>query len=513
MALLARSFSTSARVFLRESPHIVLQTPGPPFYEVQRPSLCQFTSYSTAGNTALPPPRLDYRSISENVARKTKNALNRRAPLPEGAVSMIAETYTSYKYILSTLNAKRNARSGIGERILKSATSGDRRAKEEAVKEAKAIKAEISHLEEELSNLEDKLLSLALAIPNDTHPDVPIGPESAAVTLSMHGPEPSPTDPKRDHVEICKQFNLLDLESAATVTGSSWYYLMNEAALLEIALTNYAMSLAIEHGFTPVITPDVIRSDLAKRCGFQPRDGSDPPVSQMYHLERHSSASPELVLSGTSEIPLAGMFANRIFDAAVFPRKLVGLGHAFRAEAGARGAETRGLYRVHQFTKVELFVYTTEENSEHMMEEVLKLQKHILLGLNLPFRVLDMPTEELGASAYRKYDIEVWMPGRGSWGEVTSLSNCTDFQARRLHIRYRTGKVHISSGPPSSGVSLPFAHTLNGTGAAIPRLIVALLENGVFFNNDGIAVGLYLPATLRPFWLGQAHGRNIIRWV
>ena len=357
-----------------------------PYNGAKRPLRCHSTGFSTPANTSLPAPRLDYRSILENVARKTKNARNRKAPLPEGAVAVVAETYTKHKHTLNALNEKRNARSILGERILKYATSGDKMAKENAVEEAKGIKAEITLLEDELNRLEDKLLSLALAIPNDTHPNAPVGPESAAVTLSIHGPEPIPADARRDHVEICKYFDLMDLESAATVTGSSWYYLLNEAALLETALTNYALSVAIERGFTPVITPDVVRGDIAKRCGFQPRDNADPPVAQMYHLERHSPASPELVLSGTSEIPLAGMFANQIYDVTALPRKFVGVGHAFRAEAGDRGADTRGLYRVHQFTKIELFAATAGENSEHMMEEMLELQKRILLGLNLPFR-------------------------------------------------------------------------------------------------------------------------------
>ena len=357
-----------------------------PYNGAKRPLRCQSTGFSTPANTSLPPPRLDYKSILENVACKTRNALNRKAPLPEGAVAVVAETYIKHKHTLNTLNEKRNARSILGERILKYATSGDRKSKENAVEEAKGIKTEITLLEEELNRLEDKLLSLALAIPNDTHPNAPVGPESAAVTLSIQGPGPIPADARRDHVEICKHFDLMDLESAATVTGSSWYYLLNEAALLETALTNYALSVAMEHGFTPVITPDVVRGDIAKRCGFLPRENADPPVAQMYHLERHSPASPELVLSGTAEIPLAGMFANQIYDATALPRKFVGLGHAFRAEAGARGADTRGLYRVHQFTKIELFAATAGEKSEHMMEEMLELQKCILLGLNLPFR-------------------------------------------------------------------------------------------------------------------------------
>ncbi|KAM6498507.1 hypothetical protein JOM56_006455 [Amanita muscaria] len=472
----------------------------------------QTTESSLTGNRTLSPPRLDYRSILDNVSLKANNAIKRKSPLPGDAVANVAASYTQYKSVLNTLNAKRNARSIIGERILKAASSGNRKAKEEALIEAKSLKEEISQLEEELNKLDARLLSLALAIPNDTHPATPVGPESAAVTLSVHGPETIPADRKRDHVEICKRFDLLDLESAATVTGSSWYYLMNEAALLETALVNYALSLAIEHGFTPVITPDVVRADIASRCGFQPRDHSDVPASQMYHLERHFTTSPELVLSGTSEIPLAGMFANKIHDAVSLPRKLVGLGHAFRAEAGARGADTRGLYRVHQFTKVELFAVTTEETSEETMEAMAELQKRILLGLKLPFRQAAC-YKELGATAYRKYDMEVWMPGRGSWGEVSSLSNCTDFQSRRLHIRYRPNQPHEYRDPAtSSSATLPFAHTLNGTAAAIPRLIVALLENGVSFKEDGSPDRLSLPSALKPFWLARTNTRDIVQW-
>jgi seryl-tRNA synthetase len=187
-------------------------------------------------------------------------------------------------------------------------------------------------------------------------------------------------------VTICEHFGLLDLKSGSTVTGSSWYFLQNEATLLELALTNYAMSIAIAHGFTPVTTPDVVRSDIAVRCGFQPRDDTDPPVSHMYHITPTHLSSPELILSGTSEIPLAGSFANKVYSSLNLPLKVVGIGHAFRSEAGARSADTRGLYRVHQFTKVELFAVTTEDSSDTMMEDMLFVQKSILNGLNLPLR-------------------------------------------------------------------------------------------------------------------------------
>ncbi|KAJ7246302.1 hypothetical protein B0H12DRAFT_1235582 [Mycena haematopus] len=434
---------------------------------------------------------------------KSTNALNRKAPLPSNAIQSVARAHTEFKNLTSTLNAKRNARSAVGERIRRSSEENNLEAKESAMAEALKIKEEIVPLEAALIVAEEHLLSLALAIPNDTHPSSPLGPESAAVTLSTHGPEPIPVAPERDHVAIARKFELVDFESGAAVTGSSWYYLQNEAALLELALTNYALSIAIKHGFTPVTTPDVVRSEISSRCGFQPRDNSDPPVSQVYHI--HSTTkSPELILSATSEIPLAGMFANKLFTDKTLPLKVVGLGRAFRAEAGARGRDTHGLYRVHQFTKVELFAVTTQEESEKMMEAMRSLQTTILNGLGLSFRVLDMPTEELGASAYRKYDMEAWMPGRGSWGEVSSLSNCTDYQSRRLHIRYKNN----SSAPTTTTT---FAHTLNGTAAAIPRLIIALLENGAKFDDLGELVGITLPKTLLPFWIG-GNERAIIQW-
>lgn len=329
---------------------------------------------------AIPQPRLDYRGISENIVYKSNNAINRKAPLPADTIRSVARTYVEYKRISTVLNEKRNARSIVGERVRRSASEKDEQKKAAALEDASRLKEEMTKLEAAFAETEENLLTLAISIPNDTHPASPLGPESAAVTLSTHGPEVISANPERDHVMISKKLGLLDLESGASVTGHSWYYLLNEAALLEIALTNYALSVAIKHGFTPVTTPDAVRLDIANRCGFQPRDSE---VTQMYHL---ASSSPELVLSATSEIPLAGMFANKIFPWASLPLKVVGIGHAFRAEAGARGADTRGLYRVHQFTKVELFTVTTEDSSEAMMEDMAEIQRQILVGLGFPFR-------------------------------------------------------------------------------------------------------------------------------
>jgi len=354
--------------------------------------------YSTAKelpSTSLPKPRLDYRSISENVVFKSHNAFNRKVALPVGAIQTIEVLYRKRKELASSLNSKRHAQSLIGDRIQKAAKEKDTAAKQAALEEAKALKAQVGELEKQLVEIEGQLYDLASSVPNDTHPDVPIGPENVAITLSTHGPAPLPATPTRDHVSIGKTLGLFDLEAGSQVTGSSWYYLTNEGALLEMALTNYALSIALKHGFSPVITPDVVRADIARRCGFQPRDRM---ASQSYHVSTVSPAPPsssselptythpDLVLAGTAEIPLAGLFANKIIPSAALPKRIVGYGRAFRAEAGARGADTRGLYRVHQFTKIELFVVSKEEESEAMMEEIRKIQVEIFESLGLTFR-------------------------------------------------------------------------------------------------------------------------------
>ena len=346
-------------------------------------------SSKSPNNTSatLPKPRLDYRAISENAVYKSHNAFNRKAHLPVGAIQSIERLYNRQKELSRVLNSTRRAQSLVGDRVRQA--GNDEEARQAALQQAKKPKSLVSELEHDLAQVDDELLSLASAVPNDTHPLTPLGPESAAVILSTHGPDPMLHTPLRDHVSICRDLGLLDLEAGATVTGSSWYYLLHEAAMLEMALTNYGLSIALKHGFTPVTTPDVVRSDVARRCGFQPRDNADPPVSQMYHLSANDSSSsshPELVLSGTAEIPLAGMFANKILPLNELPVKVVGLGRAFRAEAGARGAETRGLYRVHQFTKLELFGLSQAGQSEEMMEEMKRVQVEILSGLGFPFR-------------------------------------------------------------------------------------------------------------------------------
>lgn len=328
---------------------------------------------------------------------KSHNAFNRKAGLPVGAIQTIEKLYVKQKEVSGILNSKRHTQSQIGDSVRRAAKDKDATAKQAALEQAKALKAQIHELERQLVEIEDQLYDLTSSVPNDTHPDVPIGPENVAVTLSTHGPSPLPVNPARDHVAIGKALGLFDFEAGSQVTGSSWYYLTNEGALLEMALTNYALSTAMKHGFSPVITPDVVKTDIARRCGFQPRDHT---ASQSYHVSAASPTLPltppessththtDLVLTGTAEIPLAGLFANKIIPSTTLPTKVVGYGRSFRAEAGARGADTRGLYRVHQFTKVELFVVSREQESEALMEEMRKIQVEIFEGLGLSFRYL-----------------------------------------------------------------------------------------------------------------------------
>lgn len=272
---------------------------------------------------------------------------------------------------------------------------GDR---DELVRQAQKLKKRVGEYETNLAATEEELLEFSLVLPNWTAEGVPPGPEESAIEVERFGPAVPPDtttttaapNADRDHLRVTNHFDLLDNEASTISTGASWPYLRAELALLEMALINYATSICLKHGYEPVIPPDVIRSDIAARCGFQPRDtttGAGQGPSQTYHI-----ADTDLCLAGTAEIPLSVLFANRILDHKSLPRKVVGVGHAFRAEAGARGADTRGLYRVHQFTKVEMFCVAAAEDADGgrssagLMEEMRAVQKEIAEGLGLSVR-------------------------------------------------------------------------------------------------------------------------------
>jgi seryl-tRNA synthetase len=250
---------------------------------------------------------------------------------------------------------------------------------------AKKYKELVNQMEDVLAKTEAELQDVGLALPNATHSSVPIGAEEMAVELERFGPNPISTDGDRDHLNIAQHWDLVDNDASSIASGSSWPYLKGALALLEQALIQYAISIAVKHGYTPISPPDVIRSDIAWRCGFQPRDSTGAAASQTYSIIV-PEGSPELCLAGTAEVPLSALFANKIIPQAELPLRVVGIGRAFRAEAGARGADTRGLYRVHQFQKVELFSVTEENKSESMMEELRDIQKEIAESLGLSVR-------------------------------------------------------------------------------------------------------------------------------
>jgi seryl-tRNA synthetase len=357
--------------------------------------------------------------------------------------------------------------------------------KAQLVAEGKSLREQVAALEKQVKLVHEDLRNAICTLPNLTHPAAPVGKTSDAnVVLRKVGTPRSFDFKPKDHVALVESLDLADFEAGASVTGQKFYFLKNEAVLLELAMIQFAMQTLVSRGFTPIITPDLAKVDVLEGIGFMPRD-PNPETRQVYTV-----SDTDLCLVGTAEITLGGMHRDQILDAAKLPLKYVGLSHCFRTEAGAPGRDTRGLYRVHQFTKVEMFAFCTPEQSEAIHLEILAIEEEIFSKLGLPYHVLDTCTGDLGGPAYRKYDLEAWMPGRGEngeYGEVTSTSNCTDFQARRLNIRYK------SAGQKGT----QFAHTLNGTAVACTRALVAILEN--YQQADGTVV---VPEVLRP-WVGK----------
>jgi seryl-tRNA synthetase len=348
--------------------------------------------------------------------------------------------------------------------------------------EGRNLRDEVASCETRIKDVESQERELRMQIPNMSHPAAPVGTTAGDNKVLRTWGEPRRFEfPVKDHVALAEALDLVDFEAGAAVAGQKFYFLKNEAVLLELALVQYAIGLLAREGYTPIITPDVARSEILEGIGFIPRG----PETQIYSIEK-----TDLCLIATAEITLGGMHRSQILDELQLPIKYVGLSHCFRTEAGAPGRDTRGLYRVHQFTKVEMFAFCAPDQSESIHQELLAVEERIFQGLGLPYQVIDTCTGDLGGPAYRKYDIEAWMPGRGNggeYGEVTSTSNCTDYQARRLNIRYKV--------PGQKGTRL--VHTLNGTAVAVSRALVAILEN--YQQADGSVI---VPEVLRS-WVGK----------
>jgi seryl-tRNA synthetase len=327
--------------------------------------------------------------------------------------------------------------------------------------------------------LDAEVLDIQRVIPNRSHPSAPIGADDKANLELRRGQHEPPTFdfPPLDHVQLGERLDLIDLEAGARVTGHGFYFLKNEAVLLEIALQHFAVERLIRAGFTPTITPDLARDDVLQGIGFIPRG----PETQIYSI-----SDSDMSLVATAEITLGGLLSGQVLNATDLPQKYCGISHCYRTEAGAHGKASRGLYRVHQFTKIEMFAFTLPDQSEATLDEFCRLECGMFDELGIPYRVVDTATGDLGGPAYRKFDLEAWMPGRGEageYGEVTSTSNCTDYQARRLNIRYK------QQGEKGTH----FVHTLNGTAIAVSRALIAILEN--YQQADG---SLLVPEVLRP---------------
>lgn len=425
---------------------------------------------------------LDIKFIRDNVDLIKENIARRgvRDADPDLVVSLYHQRVENVQ-ALETLRAERN------ETAQKMKGKLDPEERQRLIERGRELKEGIAMLERTLEQVEGELEAAAKKIPNMTHPDVPTGWEGEGrVLMTIGEPARFSFEPK-DHLAIGEDLDLMDFESAAKVTGQKFYYLKNEGAMLELALINYAMNKLMARGYTPYLTPDLARSSVLESIGFNPR-GAETQV--------YSVADTELCLVGTAEITLGGMLGDRILRKEDLPIRMAGFSHCFRTEAGASGAASKGLYRVHQFSKVEMFAFTTPEQSEEFHAEMRDIEIEIFSELGLCFQVVDIPTGDLGAPAYRKFDLEAWMPSRDGFGEVTSTSNCTEFQSRRLNIRYRD-----EENQPR------FVHTLNGTAVAVPRAIVAILET--FQQEDGSVV---VPTVLRPYMGGLEVIRKEKGW-
>lgn len=416
---------------------------------------------------------LDAQFVADHLDLVRQNCVNRNVKADLDAIpKLVAERKQAVQEV-QALQAKQN------ELAKSTGKEKDATKRQALIEEGRGLRTKVAELEARQKTIDEELRTLLRVIPNMTHPDAPVGTDSAANKVIRTWGTPTKFDFNPvDHVALCEKLDLCDFEAGSTVVGPKFYFLKNEAALLEIALIQYTMSHLARAGFIPVVTPDMAKVDVLEGIGFIPRG----PETQIYSVE-----NTDLCLVATAEITLGGLHMNQILDEAKFPLKYVGLSHCFRTEAGAPGRDTRGLYRVHQFTKVEMFAYSTPEQSEAVHLEILQQEEAIFQGLGIPYQVIDTCTGDLGGPAYRKYDLEAWMPGRGTageYGEVTSTSNCTEFQARRLNIR--------SKAAGAKGTR--FAHTLNGTAVAVTRAIIAILEN--YQQADGSVI---IPEVLRPF--------------
>ncbi|SPO05716.1 related to mitochondrial serine--tRNA ligase [Cephalotrichum gorgonifer] len=454
--------------------------------------------------TTAPKPIIDVRHIRENPDLYARNCTERNYPRQATYPPRIVALFSRWKDLQSSSRALREESNAV-EKALKQARAMSKGGAEgegsdggALLERARAIKKELQAVEETEGALTDEMNSLAVSLPNITSDETPRGDEPKVLCYINDPPPPPKHDgPGKSHVDIGTELGILDFASAGGTSGWGFYYLLNEGAQLEQALTQYALAVAAKHGWGRVSPPTMVYDFVAEACGFQPRDQNGE--QQIYGITRGADDAakgrPGLCLTGTSEIPLAGMKASSSIPVSSLPLKRVASSRCYRAEAGARGVDTKGLYRVHEFTKVELFAWTEPDavSTTEIFDEVLDIQTEILHSLGLYCRVLEMPSTDLGASATRKCDMETYFPSRsarnGGWGEVTSASVCTDYQTRRLCTRLKDERGKVAG----------FPWTINGTALAVPRVIAAILETGWDEESKSVVI----PECLRPWMDGR----------
>lgn len=420
---------------------------------------------------------LDLQFVVENRDAVEANCRHRGVPLD---LSKLLDLADQRRALIMQGDELRREQKEVSAQIPK-APAAD---KPTLIARGKELRELVQKAEADLVTVEEQVHREQMQIPNMTHPDAPVGKlETESVTAREWGTKRQFDFKPKDHVDLMAALDMVNLEAGSKVAGHGFYFLKNAGALLELALVNYAVEKLRGEGFDIYTTPDVARDEVLHGTGYMPRG----PETQIYSLH-----NTDLSLVATAEITLGGMLRDEILDYAKLPLKVGGISHCFRTEAGGHGKATRGIYRVHQFTKVEMFGFTAPDlaSSDALHQTIVRIEEEIFQGLEIPYRVLDICTGDLGGPAFRKYDLEAWMPGRGDageYGEITSASNCTDFQSRRLGIRTRV--------PDKKGTQ--YVHTLNGTAVACTRAMIAIIENHQ--QADG---SIIVPPVLRK-WMGM----------
>ncbi|MCA9386636.1 serine--tRNA ligase [Candidatus Dojkabacteria bacterium] len=409
---------------------------------------------------------IDPNFIRQN-PEKVKTNTTERGNNPD-VVDAWLETDRKRNELIQAKDEKREERNSLSKNV-------QGKPDQETIDKVKALKEEIDKLESELASVEEKWNAEINQIPNIHFDDVPKGKsEDDNVDIEFIGEKPEFDFEPKSHLDLMTDLGIIDFEIGAKVSGSQFYYLKGDAVLLEYALIQFGLHKFIEKGYQLFQTPDLAKSRYYLGTGYAPKGDE----AQTYEIE-----GEDLGLIATAEVTMAGYHADEIFDAKDLPKKYVAISHCYRKEAGAYGKYSKGLYRIHQFTKMEMFAYCTEEQSEAIHKEMLEIEKEIATELGIPFKVIQQCTADLGAIAAKKFDLEAWMPGRRDYGEITSTSNCTDYQARNLNIRYKDINGNNK-----------YAHMLNGTAIALSRFPIAIIEN--YQQADG---SIKIPEVLQKY--------------